>query len=95
MSTGDVMATCPACGEMYYYVNGHCCKRLSSISTNELYAKTVDGPFELVLKRLKALEYEVAVMRGELAELRAGKDAEVVDYDDTELWIGGNDGPDD
>lgn len=46
---------------------------------------------DLILKRLAALEYEVAVMRDELDEKRADMGA----ASDPDCWIGGNDGPDD
>ena len=73
-------------------------KRFSPISTNELYAQTVDGPYELILARISALEDAVEAMRAELAELKADMGdgaiediAAALEEDDPYGWIGGTD----
>lgn len=63
----------------------------------------LDSVWDLLVARIAALEAKVEalevlvdLLRDELYAMRdEPTDAGVVDYDDTELWIGGNDGPDD
>ena len=66
-------------------------------------SERLDSVWDLLVARIAALEARVAalevlvdLLRDELYAMRdEPTDAEVVDYDDTEVWTGGNDAPDD
>ena len=64
MSMGDVMAVCPACGEMYYHVNGHTCKQPKSA-----YIMPSPDAYALLLADLRALKADFAALQERVADL--------------------------